>query len=117
MVPHKHLVIASFVLAGIYFGYVIIDNYDSILTAQREFFDMAPAGQAKASTAVIALVPLAYFAVAFAVHRDSKFWPAAVPAVIAALLTLGVASLVLVAYLVLYYFVYSPRDGSRRASR
>ena len=69
MIPHKNLVIASFVLA-----------------------------------------------VVAAVYKDSKFWVAAIPAVIATLVTLGVASLVLFAYLVLYYFVYSPRDEARRAN-
>ena len=112
MVPHKRLVTASFLLAGIYFGYVVISNYDSLLAATREFFDMAPAWQANAITAVNVLVPLAYFAVAFAVYKDSKFWLAAIPGVTATLLTFGVASLVLFSYLLLYYFLYLPRDDS-----
>ena len=112
MVSHKRLVIASFILAGIYFGYVVINNYDSLLAATRGFFDMAPAWQANAITAVNVLVPLAYFAVAFAVYKDLKFKLAAIPSVIATLLTFGVASLVLFSYLLLYYFLYLPRDDS-----
>lgn len=105
MNPHKQIVTAAFVVAGLYFGFTGIRDFDSILAANRTFFDTGPAWQANAGTAIITLVPLAFFATSFAVFRGARWWIAAAPALIAVLLTLGPTSIVLGAYLVLYYSV------------
>ena len=106
MIPHKQIVTAAFVVAGLYYGFTVIRDFDSILAANRAFLDTGPAWQANVSTAIIALVPLAFFATSLAVYRDGRWWVAATPALIALLFTLGLTSIVLGAYLVLYYAVF-----------
>lgn len=104
-IPHKKFVTAVFVVAGLYYGFTIIRDFDSILAANRAFLDSGHALQANVSTAIIAMVPLGFFAVGLAVFRGAKWWVAVVPALIALLFTIGISSLVLGAYLVLYYSV------------
>ena len=102
---HKRIVAAALVVAGLYYGFTVIRDFDSILAAQRAFFDSAPAWQTNVNAAIIALVPLAFFATSLAVYRDAKWWVAAIPALIAILFTLGLTSIILGAYLFLYYAV------------
>jgi len=114
MTPHKQIVSTTFTIAGLYYGFTVIRDFDSILATQRSFFDLAPVWQANLSAAIVTLVPLAFFAVAFAVYRGAKWWVAAVPALIAVVFTLGISSTLLGAYLVLYYAVLARPDDSNR---
>ena len=100
-------------VAGLYYGFTVIRDFDSILATHRAFFDSGPAWQANASAAIITLVPLAFFAVALAVYRSAKWWVAAAPALIAVFFTLGLSSIMLGAYLVLYYAVFAqPKNAT-----
>ena len=105
MIPHRKLVTAAFVVAGLYYGFTIVRDFDSILAANRTFFDSGPAWQANVLTAIIAMAPLGFFAVGLVVFQGAKWWVAAIPALIAIAFTIGISSLVLGAYLVLYYSV------------
>jgi len=113
MNPHKLIVTAAFVAAGMYYGFTVVRDFDSILATHRAFLDSAPAWQANLSTAVITLVPLAFFAVALAVYRDAKWWITLAPALIALIFTIGLSSIVLGAYLVLYYAALVRPEGSK----
>lgn len=113
MNPHKQIVTAAFVIAGLYYGFTVIRDFDSILATHRAFLDSAPAWQANVSAAIIALVPLAFFATALSVYRGAKWWIAAAPALIAVFFTLGLTSIILGAYLVLYYAaLIRPKDAA-----
>lgn len=105
MIPHRQVITCAFVVAGLYFGFTIIRDFESILATHRAFLDHSPAWQANFSAAIIAIVPLGFFAVALVVYRRAKWWIAVVPAVFVTLLTIGVLSIALGAYLVLYYTV------------
>ncbi len=110
MAPHKEIVSAAFTVAGLYYAYTVVRDFESILATQRAFFDLAPAWQANVSTAVIALIPVAFLAVALAVYRGAKWWVAAAPALIAVVFTIGISSIVLGAYLVLYYALFARQE-------
>ena len=112
MNPHKQIVTAAFVVAGLYYGFTVIRDFDSILATHRAFLDSAPAWQANVSAAFIALVPLTFFAVSIAVHRRAKWWVAAAPALIAVFFTLGLSSIILGSYLVLYYAVLDEPENA-----
>ncbi len=112
MNPHKQIITAAFVIGGLYYGFTVIRDFDSILATQRAFLDTVPAWQANVSAAIIALVPLAFFAVSVAVYRRAKWWIAAAPALIAVFFTLGVFSIILGAYLVLYFAVLAEPDNA-----
>ena len=116
MFPHKPIVTAGFAIAGLHYGYIVVRDFDSILAAHRAFFDGGVAWLANVSAAAIALVPLAFFATGAAVHRDSKWWAAAIPAAIALLMTLGISSIALGAYLALYYTVLKRRNDAAGVS-
>ena len=103
MKPSKQSVVVIFILAGIYFSYVGIRDYESFIAGYRAFFDYAPMWHANAAAVVLVAVPLAFFAVAYAVHLGAKRWLIAIPAIIAVILSLSVPSLLVGAFLALYF--------------
>ena len=105
MTLHKQVVSGLFAITGWYYAYVVIRDFDSIVATNRVFFDLGDAWQANLATGVVTLVPLAFLAVAFAVYRDVKWWVAGAPALFAVIFTIGIFSILLGAYLVLYYGV------------
>lgn len=110
MIPHKEVITCAFVAAGLYFGFTVVRDFDSILATHRAFFDHSPAWQANISATIIALLPLGFFAVALAVYRRAKWWVALIPAILVALLTTGLIAIVLIAYLVIYYTIIIRAD-------
>ena len=93
-------------VAGFYFGYVVICDFDSIMASQNAFFDAGPGWYADAITFAIAAVPLALISVAVMVFRNLKWWFVLVPAAYGTLLTTGYIAIVLGVYLVWYYAVH-----------
>lgn len=103
MFSHRQAISAAYVVAGLYFGFVAFRDIDSILAAQRAFFDLSPLWYANMSALAIAAAPLALLAVAVMVYLRMKWWLVAIPAAYGTLITLGLTTIMLAAYLVWYY--------------
>ncbi len=112
MMSHRNAIAAAFVAAGIYFGFVVIRDFDSILATQKAFFDLGPNWYVNATTAAILAAPLAYIAVAAIVHQRRKWWLASIPATYGILLTLGLLPIALGLYLLWYYMSNSVETTS-----
>jgi len=105
MSSHRKAITAAYIAAGLYFGIVVIRDFDSILATQKAFFDIGPAWYASATTIAIVAAPLAFLAVAFMVYRMTKWWFVVIPAAYGTLLTTGFLTIALVLYLIWYYAV------------
>jgi len=103
MSSHRKAITAAYVVAGLNFGFVVIRDFDSIVVTQKAFFDLGPAWYASAATVAIVAAPLAFFVVAFMVHRMTKWWFVVIPAAYGTLLTTGFLTVALALYLIWYY--------------
>ena len=105
MSSHRKAITAAYIVAGLYFGFVVVRDFDSILATAKAFFDLGPAWYATVATFAIAAAPLAFFVVAYMVHRMTKWWFVVIPAAYATMLTTGFLTIALAAYLIWYYAV------------
>ena len=103
MIPHRKIITTAYLVAGFYFGYIVIRDFDSILTTQKAFFDLGPDWYANATTIAIGAVPLAFLAIAYMVHRMMKWWFVVIPAAYGTLLASGYLPIALGVYLFWFY--------------
>jgi len=105
MISHRTALVTAYFVAGIYFGFVVVQDFDSILEGLMSFFDNGPAWYAYALTVAIVAGPLAFIVVAIMVYRSMN-WPVVVlPAIYAVLSTSGFLAIALGAYLLLYFVI------------
>ena len=105
MFPHKQAISAAYLIIGLYFGYVVIRDLNSIVAGAEEFFDQGPAWYADASVIAMAAAPFALLATAFMLHRMARWWLIVIPAVYGTLLTIGYITIALAVYLTWYLSV------------
>ncbi len=105
MFPHRQTISTVYLVAGLFFGFIVIRDFDSILAAQRAFFNLGPASYADAAAIAIAAAPLGLLATALMIHRNASRWLVAIPAIYGTLLTIGYATIALAVYLAWYLAV------------
>ena len=102
MIAHRNVIATGYVAVGLYFGFILIRDFDAILAAQKAFFDIGPDWYAYATTVAIAAAPVSCLATALIVYRLTRRWTVMIIAAHAALV-LGLSAIALGAYLLWYY--------------
>ena len=110
--PHRKLVSTAYLIAGIFWGFVVIRDFNSSLATWKAFFDLSPAWYAYALTIAMAAAPLAFLVVAFLVYRSTKWWIVAIPAVYGTVFTLGYFEIALGVYLIWYFATESRKNAA-----
>ena len=110
--PHRTLVSTTFLIAGIYWAFIVIRDFNSILATWKVFFDLSPAWYAYALTIATATVPLAFLLVAFLVYRTTKWWLVAIPAAYGIVFALGYFEIALGVYLIWYFATEDRRNAA-----
>lgn len=99
MYSHRQALSIAYLAATLFFGYVVVRDFGSILATQRAFFDLGPEWYATVSTIVIVLAPIGFLVTALALFVKADRWIVAIPAFCATVFTLGYITIALVVYL------------------
>jgi hypothetical protein len=105
MYSHRQALSTAYLIVGLFFGYVVVRDFDSILTAQRAFFDLEPAWYAAVFAIVIAAAPLGLMVAALLIFRKASRWLVPIPAIYGTVFSIGYITIALAVYLAWYLVV------------
>jgi hypothetical protein len=109
MYSHRQALSTAYLIAGLFFAYAVVRDFDSILAAQRAFFDLEPGWYADLSVIVIAAAPLGLLATALTVFKKASWWLVTIPALYGTVFTFGYITIALAVYL-FWYLMAGYRD-------
>lgn len=105
MYSHRRILSIAYLIVGLFFGDVVVRDFDSILTTQKAFFDLPPAWYAYVSAIVIAAGPLGLVVTALLIFGKTSRWLVPIPAIYGTVFSIDYITIALAVYLTWYLAV------------